>query len=89
MHSGILGLYKRVVLKIKVAGVLLVGAFSLKKKNPTITVGSFLVGAFSLKEKCPTITVGSFLFGAILVKRARLLQWVVFLLFFVRLQPSP
>ena len=47
----------------------------------------FLVGAFSLKEKSPTITVGSFLVGAFLRKSARLLQWLVFFLFFfVRLQ---
>ena len=38
----------------------LVGAFPLKEKSPTITVGSFLVGAFSLKEKRPTLTVSSF-----------------------------
>ena len=43
---------------------LLVGAFSLKEKSPTITVGSFLVGTFPLTEKCPTITVTVFLVGA-------------------------
>ena len=42
--------------------VLLVGAFSLKEKSPTLTVSSFLVGAFSLKEKSPTLTVSSFFF---------------------------
>ena len=38
-------------------------------------------------EKCPTLTVASFLVGAFLEKSARLLQWLVFFLFFfVRLQ---
>ena len=45
-------------------------------------MASFLVGAFSLKEKSLNITVGSFLVGAFLVKRARLLQWLVFFFFF-------
>ena len=40
--------------------VFLVGAFPLRKKIPTITVGSFLVGAFPLREKCPTIAVSFF-----------------------------
>ena len=38
----------------------LVGAFSLREKSPTTTVGSFLVGAFPLREKCPTIAVTVF-----------------------------
>ena len=37
----------------------LVGAFSLKEKSPTITVGSFFSRRFS-REKCPTLTVASF-----------------------------
>ena len=41
--------------------VFLVGAFSLKKKSPTNTVGSFFSRRFS-SEKCPTITVASFFF---------------------------
>ena len=46
---------------IEIDVIFLVGAFSLKEINPTITMGSFLVGAFSLKEKSPTLTVGNFL----------------------------
>ena len=41
-------------------GLFLVGAFSLKEKSPTITVGSFYFSRRFSREKCPTLTVASF-----------------------------